>query len=49
MARPSLGVLFGTSCLLIGSTLAIVPAHAQTDFYNTDRGRPLETEDALVI
>lgn len=24
-------------------------AQAQTDFYNTDRGRPLATEDALVI
>jgi hypothetical protein len=49
MARHSLGVLFSTSCLLLGTALAVVPARAQTDFYNTDRGRPLETEDALVI
>lgn len=29
--------------------LAAPAARAQTDFYNTDRGRPLATEDALVI
>lgn len=49
MARPSLGALLSASCLLIGAALAAAPARAQTDFYNTDRGRPLETEDALVI
>lgn len=30
------------------STMA-APVGAQTDFYNTDRGRPLQTEDAVVI
>lgn len=29
--------------------LAAPAARAQTDFYNTDRGRPLTTEDAIVI
>jgi hypothetical protein len=24
----------------------VVPAHAQTDYYNTDRGRPIQIEDA---
>lgn len=31
-------------------TLTLAPtAHAQTDYYNLDRGRPLRVEDALVI
>jgi hypothetical protein len=29
--------------------LAAPAARAQTDFYNTDRGRPLTTEDAVVV
>jgi len=29
--------------------LAAPAARAQTDFYNTDRGRPLTTEDAIVV
>jgi hypothetical protein len=33
-------------CLLVG---AFEGAHAQTDYYNLDRGRPLQVEDALVI
>jgi hypothetical protein len=42
MRSPRLiAVLFGLA--------AAVPAGAQTDFYNTDRGRPLRTEDAVVI
>lgn len=32
------------SVLLVATT-----ARAQTDFYNTDRGRPLRTEDAIVV
>lgn len=28
------------------STLAVRRGHAQTDFYNTDRGRPIQIEDA---
>ena len=38
------------ACLVLAS-LWLVPraAAAQTDFYNLDRGRPLRTEDALVI
>lgn len=49
MARPSFGALLSASCLIASSALVAAPARAQTDFYNTDRGRPLETEDALVV
>jgi hypothetical protein len=36
--------------LVTGASFALVPVlHAQTDWYNTDRGRPLRTEDALVM
>ncbi|MBP7548932.1 MAG: hypothetical protein KA761_01530 [Gemmatimonadaceae bacterium] len=35
--------------LLLAIPTVAAPAAAQTDFYNTDRGRPLRTEDALVI
>jgi hypothetical protein len=31
------------------AVLASAPVAAQTDFYNTDRGRPLTVEDALVV
>lgn len=34
---------------LLALALAAPAARAQTDFYNTDRGRPLATEDAIVI
>ncbi len=40
-----------TRRILLVAASAIVPmaAHAQTDFHNTDRGRPLAVEDAIVI
>lgn len=38
----SAGILVG----LFGALLAASPAAAQTDYYNTDRGRPLRIEDA---
>src|SRR5690606_12307925 len=31
------------------AALAAGPLAAQTDFYNTDRGRPLRVEDAIVV
>lgn len=41
-----------TSCLgVLAVTLASAlptEVHAQTDFYNTDRGRPVQIEDAYV-
>lgn len=39
----------GASRALLLLALAAPAARAQTDFYNTDRGRPLTTEDAIVI
>ena len=39
-----LGVL-----LTVGMITPASGAHAQTDYYNLDRGRPLRVEDALVI
>lgn len=33
----------------LATTLVTTTAQAQTDFYNTDRGRPLAVEDATVI
>ena len=35
--------------LVLPMALAAPAARAQTDFYNTDRGRPLSVEDAVVI
>lgn len=40
--------LRASSALLL-LALAAPAARAQTDFYNTDRGRPLTTEDAIVL
>lgn len=39
----------GARNALLLIALAAPAARAQTDFYNTDRGRPLTTEDAMVI
>jgi len=36
-------------CLLAAALLAPTAAVAQTDYFNTDRGRPLQTQDALAI
>lgn len=49
MARPTFRAPLSAALLLLGTSLAARPASGQTDFYNTDRGRPLETEDALVV
>ena len=43
-----------TSRRALSATVALValvtrPAHAQTDYYNTDAGRPLQVEDAYAI
>lgn len=35
--------------LLVLTAAAPVPLHAQTDYYNTDRGRPLRVEDAYPV
>ena len=35
--------------LTVGMLTSASGAHAQTDYYNLDRGRPLRVEDALVI
>lgn len=32
--------------VVLGALVAADPAHAQTDYYNTDRGRPVQIEDA---
>ncbi len=42
---------FSRCVALLGMALTAVsvPGHAQTDWYNTDRGRPLRTADALVM
>jgi len=42
--NPTRHTLVATLALLSANVL-----HAQTDYYNTDRGRPLAVEDAIVI
>ncbi len=42
-------IALGARNALLLIALAAPAAGAQTDFYNTDRGRPLTTEDAIVI
>ncbi len=42
-------ISLGAANALVLLALAAPAAWAQTDFYNTDRGRPLTTEDAMVI
>lgn len=38
--------LIGSACVIAGITFWSATASAQTDFYNTDRGRPIQVEDA---
>lgn len=38
-----------SSVVLIFAAAAVTPVHAQTDYYNTDRGRPLRVEDAYPV
>ena len=40
--------MLATSCALALALLVPVAAHGQTDYYNTDRGRPVQVEDAYV-
>jgi hypothetical protein len=38
-----------TLAVAVGAAALAVPAHAQTDYYNTDAGRPLRIEDAYAV
>ena len=40
--------MLATSCALALALLVPAAAHGQTDYYNTDRGRPVQVEDAYV-
>jgi hypothetical protein len=42
-------IMLARTTILCALALLAGVAQAQTDFYNTDRGRPLATEDAIVI
>jgi hypothetical protein len=48
-ARRALGFFDSFFVSFVVAAAPLSAAAAQTDFYNTDRGRPLQTEDALVI
>lgn len=41
--------MLGLLVSVVSVLAPVASAAAQTDFYNTDRGRPLQTEDAVVI
>ena len=48
--RAAAGRAFTAGALLLGGLAAgAAPAHAQTDYYNTDAGRPITVEDAYPI
>jgi hypothetical protein len=44
-----LGYIQRAACVGVALVAASAALHAQTDWYNTDKGRPLRTEDALVM
>lgn len=48
IARVPPGLRLVTAVLALAAATP-VPAHAQTDYYNTDRGRPLRVEDAYPV
>ena len=49
ISRRGVAPLAPLAAIALLHALAARPAHAQTDYYNTDAGRPLQTEDAYAV
>jgi hypothetical protein len=41
--------IFAATAAVLASVAAAPPAGAQTDYYNTDKGRPVTIEDAYPV